>query len=55
MDRGTLVTPELIDHSGWIEALLQEIKLYYLKGEETIRIFGYLPRYLKFMDQNVAD
>ncbi|EEF61728.1 DUF6678 family protein [Pedosphaera parvula] len=33
-----------VDHSGWIEELLNGIGLDYQKGKSVIRIFGYSPR-----------
>jgi hypothetical protein len=33
-----------IDHSAWIEELLNKVGLEYHKGKEMIRVFGYSPK-----------
>ena len=40
----------LLDHSPWIEELLQRIGLDYQKGSKMIRIFGYSPKSLELLD-----
>ncbi len=42
--RGVLLTPEIIDHSDYVDKLLSSIGLDYEKGDEVFRIFGYAPR-----------
>ena len=42
---------QVIDHSPWIEELLQRIGFDYLKGQSTIRIFGYSPKSLDSFDE----
>ena len=39
------------NHSGRIEELLRRVGLEYHKGETMIRIFGYSPKSLEFLDQ----
>ena len=45
----------VIDHSSWIEPLLQRIGLDFQKGVATIRIFGYYPYDLELFDQDLPD
>jgi hypothetical protein len=42
---------EIVDHSSWIEDILEKAGLDYLKGEKMIRIFGYSPKDLTLFDQ----
>jgi hypothetical protein len=42
--RGRLIKPEITDHSGWIEALLNENRFDFSKGKDFFRIFGYSPK-----------
>jgi len=46
-----LLASQFIDHSGWIEQLLQHIGLDYCKGTKMIRIFGYSPRNMDLFDE----
>ena len=38
------------DDSGWIEDLLKQIGLEYVKGERMFRIFGYSPKDMEMFD-----
>jgi hypothetical protein len=38
------------DHSPWLEELLGRVGLEYQKGSTMIRIFGYSPKSLEFLD-----
>ena len=42
---------DVIDHSGWIEEILNGIGLDFRKGTKMIRIFGYSPRGCELFDE----
>jgi hypothetical protein len=50
-NNGLPVKTTVTDHSPWIEALLKKARLEYLKGKETIRIFGYSPKDVCFFEK----
>ncbi len=41
---------EIIDHSSWIEPLLNGIGLDFCKGQSMIRVFGYSPRSMELFN-----
>lgn len=51
---GRLVKNKIIDHSGWILSKLQEIGFEYAIADDTVRIFGYLPKSYECFPPNKA-
>lgn len=53
--RGSLVEPEVIDHSEVFTEMLSRIGLDVEKGRSSIRIWGYLPRSYDEFDSAAVD
>lgn len=42
---------QAVDHGDWIEAMVKDAGLEYLKGNTMIRIFGYSPKDMGLFDE----